>query len=74
MTVKSDSMLVVRQLEGTWQVKSPALALLHAKATASKRALGPGRVEVSWVPREENAEADRLANHALDHGDRVWDY
>lgn len=61
-----DSELVVRQVKGEYKVKDAALRKLHAEV---KRALRPFE---SWsirhVRREQNAEADRLVNEALDGG------
>lgn len=62
--VFSDSELVVRQIEGAYKVKHPAMKKLHGEAMALL-----GRFEeaaVSHIPRESNHEADRLANLALD--------
>jgi ribonuclease HI len=59
-----DSELIVRQVKGEYKVKDATLRDLHAEV---KRALRPFR---SWsirhVRREQNAEADRLVNEALD--------
>lgn len=59
-----DSKLVVEQLNGNWKIKEPALKVQAAKI---KRALNEfGSVKFTHVPREENAEADRLVNEAID--------
>ncbi len=59
-----DSELVVRQVNGEYKVKDATLRELHAEV---KRALAAFE---SWsirhVRREQNAEADRLVNEALD--------
>jgi ribonuclease HI len=59
-----DSELVVRQVKGEYKVKDANLRKLHGDV---KRALAPLE---SWsirhVRRENNAEADRLVNEALD--------
>lgn len=59
-----DSELVVRQVEGRYKVKNAGMKELHEEA---KRAL---RNFDSWsirhVRRENNADADRLVNEALD--------
>ena len=59
-----DSELIVRQVKGEYKVKDAALRELHG---AVKRALADFE---SWsihhVRREQNAEADRLVNEALD--------
>jgi ribonuclease HI len=59
-----DSELIVRQVKGEYKVKDPALRELHAQA---KRALRPfERWSIRHVRREQNADADRLVNEALD--------
>ena len=61
-----DSELVVRQVRGEYRVKDPNLAALHAEVSA---ALGEvAEWSIRNVPREQNAEADRLVNEALDRG------
>ena len=60
-----DSKLVVEQMSGTWRVKHPALQPL---AIAARHAFPPDRVRYTWVPRAQNAHADRLLNEALDAG------
>jgi ribonuclease HI len=64
LLVRMDSELVVRQMTGRYRVKDPVLQQLHARAQAMLRTIGPVRFE--HVPRSLNAEADRLANLALD--------
>jgi probable phosphoglycerate mutase len=62
--VRMDSKLVVEQMSGRWRIKHPGLRALAAEATQAARALG--RVTYTWVPRERNTDADRLANQAMD--------
>jgi ribonuclease HI len=62
--VFSDSELVVRQIGGAYRVKHPDMIPLHREATALMRQFD--EVSVSHVRREQNKEADRLANRALD--------
>ncbi len=64
LRVFADSELMVRQLNGQYQVKSPHLKPLHQKARALLARFA--RVEVGHVRREENSAADRLANQAMD--------
>lgn len=64
LVVRADSQLLVRQLTGDYRVKAPGLKDLHAKARESLRGFRSVRIE--HVPRELNAEADALANAALD--------
>jgi probable phosphoglycerate mutase len=49
-------------MSGRWKVKHPDLKPLVAEATA----LAPSGTTYTWVPREQNSHADRLANEALD--------
>ncbi|MBS9533593.1 bifunctional RNase H/acid phosphatase [Mycobacterium sp. M1] len=64
VAVFMDSKLVVEQMAGRWKVKHPVLAELHAEARAL--AAGFGHIRYSWIPREKNSHADRLANEAMD--------
>ncbi len=57
-----DSRLVVEQMSGRWKIKHPDMKVLAAQAAA----LAPAGTTYTWVPRERNAHADRLANEALD--------
>ena len=57
-----DSKLVVEQMAGRWKIKHPDLRPLAAEATR----LAPSGTAYTWVPRERNRHADRLANEALD--------
>ena len=60
--VRMDSKLVVEQMSGRWKIKHPDMRPL---ATEANRLAPPGTT-YTWVPRAENAHADRLANEALD--------
>lgn len=62
--VLSDSELVVRQIEGRYKVKHPDMIPLHREAKGLLRRFESA--EVAHVRREQNREADRLANQALD--------
>jgi ribonuclease HI len=64
LLVRMDSELVVRQMTGRYRVKDPVLQQLYGRAQAIIRAIGT--VHFEHVPRSQNAEADRLANLALD--------
>ena len=64
VAVSMDSKLVVEQMSGRWKVKHPDLAALHAQARALASKFD--RISYSWVPREQNSHADRLANEAMD--------
>jgi len=62
--VRMDSKLVVEQMSGRWKVRHPDLAPLQAEAAVLARRLP--EVRYSWIPRERNTYADRLANEAMD--------
>lgn len=62
--VRMDSKLVIEQMAGRWKVKHANLQPLAAEAR--ELVAGFERVRFSWVPRAENAHADRLANEAMD--------
>jgi len=62
--VFSDSQLVVRQMSGAYRVKHPAMIPLHRAARDLARRFEVCRLD--HVRREQNREADRLANLALD--------
>jgi probable phosphoglycerate mutase len=66
--VQTDSELLARQLEGVYKVKSPALKPLQRRAQQMIARLES--FSIQHVPREENHEADQLANQALDAGGR----
>jgi ribonuclease HI len=64
----SDSLLLVRQLEGRYKVKHPHLKPMHAVA---KKALQTMHVDVMHVLREQNKKADQLANRGIDDKKKV---
>ena len=60
--VRMDSKLVVEQMSGRWKIKHPDMKPLAMEANR----LAPFGTTYTWVPRERNKYADRLANEALD--------
>ncbi len=64
VTLIADSELLVKQLNGLYKVKNEGLKPLHAKAKELIARIGA--VEVQYTPREQNREADALANKAID--------
>lgn len=62
--VQMDSELVVKQMKGEYKVREEHLARLHAQAQSAAEMLR--KVRYQHVRRELNAEADALANQALD--------
>lgn len=66
LRIRSDSELLVRQMQGRYKVKSPDLKPLHERASKLARQLTYFTIE--HVRREMNRDADALANVALDSG------
>jgi ribonuclease H / adenosylcobalamin/alpha-ribazole phosphatase len=70
---RMDSKLVVEQMSGRWRIKHPDMKplALEARGLAS----GFASVRYTWIPRERNKHADRLANEAMDAAakGRTWD-
>jgi len=64
LRVESDSELLVKQMRGQYKVKSEDLRPLFERALKMSRAFDSFRIE--HVFREQNREADALANEALD--------
>ncbi len=61
--IASDSQLLVRQLLGAYRIKNAHLFPLYS---AAKKILEPFTVDIFHVMREDNAQADRLANKGID--------
>lgn len=66
-----DSKLLVEQMSGRWKVKHPDLIELNAQAR--RLAARFDAISYSWIPRERNSHADRLANEAMDAAAEVND-
>ena len=66
--VCGDSELVIKQLQGEYAVASANLQPLHRKATILMGLLkaSGNRISLCWIPREENVDADSIANEAID--------
>jgi acyl dehydratase/ribonuclease HI len=65
LRVYSDSQLIVNQIKGLYKVKHPDLRPLHERA--KKQAAGLETFTITYVPREQNRDADDMANAALDN-------
>lgn len=65
ITVKGDSLLVIKQLKREYKVNSENLKELFEQA--NKAASKYDSVEFTHVKREHNKKADALANYAMDH-------
>lgn len=63
VTVFSDSELVVRQMNGAYKVKSGGLLPLYQTAQTQSRTFDG--FQVKHVRREQNKEADQLANRGI---------
>ncbi|MGA7301821.1 MAG: ribonuclease HI family protein [Candidatus Sulfotelmatobacter sp.] len=66
LKVISDSELMVRQIKGIYKVKNATLQDLHSRAKELIAKLD--WFSISHALREQNTEADRLANEAMDKG------
>jgi len=62
LEVFSDSELVVKQMKGEYECRSPRLYSLNWVCRKLARALD---FRIAHIPREDNEEANRLANHAI---------
>lgn len=62
--IRMDSKLVIEQMAGRWQIKNAGLRPLAARAAALVTSFES--VSYTWIPREENRDADALANQAMD--------
>ncbi len=72
VTVRMDFKLVIEQMSGRWKGKYPDLVPLAVAAAALVDQFDA--VDFVWVPRADNAHADRLANKAMDAAaaGRTW--
>ena len=66
LEVRMDSKLVIEQMAGRWKIKHADMKPLALRA---QRELAGRPVVWTWVPREQNKDADALANAALDGKD-----
>jgi len=63
LQVFTDSELVERQIKGVYRVKDLDLKALHKIVIENLKRFSS--FEIESIPREENKEADRLANQAI---------
>jgi ribonuclease HI len=61
--IHMDSELLVRQLNGLYRVKNPRLALFFHQV--QDLLLKFSKYDIIHIPREQNREADRMANEAI---------
>jgi ribonuclease HI len=69
LRIESDSELLVKQMRGQYKVKSEDLRPLFERAKKMSQGFDSFRIE--HVYREQNREADALANEALDTAEGV---
>ncbi len=65
LEIRMDSELVVKQIKGEYRVKNENLKPLHRKALQLLDSFPDWSIR--HIPREENSEADRLANEAFEN-------
>ncbi len=63
--IKTDSQLIVRQLNGEYKVKDPGLRPLKERVERLSRGLN---VHFEHIPRERNDEADKLSKEGAELG------
>ena len=63
LVVYGDSQLVIKQVTGEWLINAPGL-VPFCKTVQGLKAQIP-KVRFSWIPREENGEADTLSKRAI---------
>jgi len=69
VTVRSDSRLLIHQLNGLYAVRAERIKPLYERAVSLARRFR--RIRFEWVPREESSEADELSRRAYrDHVSR----
>ena len=63
LTIYSDSRMIVMQLQGRWRVKAEHLQDYYGRALDALGKLP--RWSISWIPREQNYQADTVAGCAV---------
>jgi ribonuclease HI len=66
LVIHSDSELLVRQYNGEYKVKNTDLKREMQRVRRVVQSV-PFAVELQYIPREKNLDADRIANAAIDH-------
>ena len=66
-----DSELVVSQVTGAWKIKNDRLRSLAVRARSLMNIFEKSAIR--HVPREQNADADKLANQGMDLALLDWD-
>ena len=63
VSVKTDSELLARQVNGQYKVRDAQLRLFHDVVQHLRR--GFSHCSITHIPREQNVRADQLAGHAV---------
>jgi ribonuclease HI len=63
VVIRADSELMIRQLNGRYKIKSEGLKPLYIEVTQLLAKFET--VSLKHIPREQNTEADKLANDAV---------
>mmetsp|Transcript_8479 Transcript_8479/g.15521 ORF Transcript_8479/g.15521 Transcript_8479/m.15521 type:complete len:149 (-) Transcript_8479:239-685(-) len=72
LVIRGDSELIINQIDGSYRVKSRRLRPLKSRAM---RLLGAfNNYEVECVDRDNNSDADKMANHAINYGNDVTEF
>ena len=69
LIVKGDSLLVINQIMGKWEIRSNSLKNLHAEVIDKTSQFDS--ISFHHVPREENKLADAEANKAMDNYEKI---
>lgn len=59
-----DSKLVIEQLSGNWKIKKPELKVINDDILELVKS-SKIKIVYNWIAREQNKEADRLSNVAM---------
>ncbi len=70
LVAHSDSELMVRQINGQYRVRDTELKEYHRKVQRLL-ARAPFEFELKFIPREENRDADRLANAGIESKKKI---
>jgi len=69
ITIKSDSELLVKQMNGKYKVKNPNIQKLFLEAWNLR--IDFKNLNIILIPREQNKIADSLVNEALDNEKKI---
>ena len=68
--VYGDSKLVVSQMNGDYRIRSKRISPYYRRAISLRNAFQG--IEIAWIPREKNNEADALTNKAYREALAQW--